>query len=279
MNNSQAILTPLKYHALFGQALNLAEIYLWQFQTSLPKSQIKNMLDALVKSNQIKYQSDYYFPPALDIDISQQSIYRFLAGRKLSLAYSTAKQLKIPSNLVFIGLSGSVAAGFAHPDDDIDLVVITQPESLWLSRLQFHLFNRRLPKRRPNQTHRLKNLFCLNLWLEADRAVMPKNIFFAHELLSVIPLYDPYDFYSHWLSQNRWVKDFFPVMYRLKIGQGSIFKPRFPSPPLQLLNYLAYLSQRLYMSPKQTTEKVNYHQAFFHAKDYNRFILDKLSQK
>ena len=271
------LLTPLIYRGLFGQGLSVEEVYLWQYKTTWGITKIKKGLDNLVKQGKIVHRGDYYFINNKIADVNKQVGFRFSAGRKLTLAYQAAKKLNINRNIVFIGVSGSVAAGFALPSDDIDLVFVTLSHTLWVARLLFYWQNPHLPKRQPGQTHQVKNLFCLNLWLENDQIRMPANIFFAHEILNMVPIWDPYDFYRVWLKENDWIKDMFPVLYKVKSGSNQRSKPLPTRGWLEyVINPLAYGLQRLYMWPKKTNEKISYHQAFFHTHDYKKVILKQL---
>ncbi len=271
MQSFRQIETVFKYHHFFGQALTLDEVYTWQYGSNYPKDEIKEKLGPLVVKGRLKKVADYYFLPDFDFDLKKQNNCRYQASRKLKLADKSIKQAKLPKEVVFVGVTGSVAAGFALSQDDIDLVIVVKDLSLWLARLKFHLFNLNLPRRLPGQNQNFQDLICLNLWLEAGRIKFPPSLYTAHELLNTQPIYDPYNFHSVWLSQNNWLSQFFPVKYKIKLESTKPAKRFKPIGSASLIaNGLAYLVQRLYMLPKQTKEQVGFRQAFFHKRDYKK---------
>ncbi len=180
-------------------------------------------------------------------------------------------KLRLPNEILFLGLSGSVAAGFAEPDDDLDVVIVTQNNSLWWSRFLFYMLNPHLPRRRPGQKKHLQNLFCLNLWLELNQLSFSPSLYVATEILNVIPLLDRGGIYSHWLKENKWLHNFFPQAYKERRKRfSSPNSPRSTSLIAKVLNLPLFLVQLAYMLPKMEGEKVSLHSAFFHRHDYSQ---------
>jgi len=277
LTNYTYLLTPLAYRGVFNQALTVKELYHWQYRTQYRISRIKADLPKLVQAK-IVYQTGDLFG-LRPFKLSTQLKRRRVAHLKQVKARQLLTRVRLPLGVVLVGLSGSVAAGFSRDGDDIDLVIVTRPGSLWLTRLQFYLTNPRLPRRRPGQQANLTDRLCLNLWLESHRLRLPANLFFATELLNFIPIYDPFGVYHRWLKSNNWIKELFPVGYskRLQLNApGGLIDPPWLK-LIKLLNRPAYYLQRLYMSPKQTTERISYQTAFFHTTDQGRLILKKLA--
>ena len=77
-------------------------------------------------------------------------------------------------NILLVGITGSVAAGYPKRGEDIDLMVITKNNCLWLTRLgakTWTWFNR-IPERRYGAEQK-KDDFCFNLWLEDCSLELP----------------------------------------------------------------------------------------------------------
>ncbi|KKT30059.1 MAG: hypothetical protein UW41_C0007G0024 [Candidatus Collierbacteria bacterium GW2011_GWC2_44_18] len=270
MDLRQAISDTIKYADYFHYPLSHQEIHYW-----LTTSRV--ILFDTIKP---------LFPP--DLSKTQKKL-RFSLSRtseqKLTHAQELVPVLKFVPGLRMIALSGSVAAGNAHPTDDIDLFFITSPYCLWLVRplvvLLISLFFRR---RHPGEDHSMTaDAFCPNLWLDTLSISIPdnkRNLYTAHEVLQTIPLLDRGDTYRTFLFENRWTKRYLANAYTT-LTHSVIARKRpacrqagatWQSIPLLLifapLNYLFFLIQLLYMNPKKTSEVVHLHAAFLHTTDF-----------
>jgi len=208
--------------------------------------------------------------------------------KRLQLTQNTLTKEKIALNFVnlvhflpgieMIALTGSVAVGNTHTGDDIDLLIVTTPHTLWLVRPFLLLlltckFHRRHPGDNPRQ---IQNSFCPNLWLDTQSLTIPKakqNLYTAHEVLQIKPLFDRGGVYSRFLRANRWTGHFLANAYfELSTKAVSSPRPRSSSSLLAPLNLFSFLLQYLYMLPKKTTETVTLHSAFFHKNNLSSVI-------
>lgn len=106
-----------------------------------------------------------------------------------------------------IALSGARAMNNASLADDIDLMIITAENRLWLTRLlvSFLLF----PWLRRGQ--KISRRLCLNLWLDESALVIKtQNLYTAHEICQLKPLYNRDQTYQKFISANLWYKQFLP---------------------------------------------------------------------
>ena len=166
----------------------------------------------------------------------------------------------------------------------LDLMVVTADHTLWLTRpfvlLLLSLFSRR---RLPGQSHaEAAHSFCPNLWLEHRSLAVPlvkRNLYTAHEVLFVTPVFDRFQTHSLFLSQNSWVKKYLANAY-LSVQPQAIRSPSYFSTLFILLfpfNLLAFFLQYLYMLPRRTNETVTLHCAYFHTQDFAGKIKHYLS--
>lgn len=177
-------------------------------------------------------------------------------------------------NILFLGISGSVASGHPKENDDIDLIIITKKNKLWLTRfkLRIIIFLKRIPHRKYKQKE-IKDEFCFNLWLGEDGLKLPKEkqtLQSATDLLMTIPLFDRQNIYQKLLLKNDWAKKYLATgFYRktkdirfrkkdLRIRQNKMD---------EMINKLFFWPQYWYMRKKITEEIVNFHQAFFHKRN------------
>lgn len=120
------------------------------------------------------------------------------------------KIIKIFKFIPFIKLvciTGALAMNNAEADDDIDLMIVTSSNRLWLTRLLALLLL--FPRLRRNK--KINNRFCLNLWLdETSLAIKQRNLYIAHEICQARPILDRDQTYQKFITANLWYKQFLP---------------------------------------------------------------------
>lgn len=257
MDLATAVAKTIAYANFFNFPLSPSEIHLWLISPdTVPLSSLKKYLPELSKK-EIEYKR-------LLADSTKQ---------KVETAHQLIKFARFIPGIRLIAITGSVATNNSKKDDDIDLLIITSANSLWLVRPLFLLllsikFNRRHPGDSP---HKQKNAFCPNLWL--DTLTLPvlknrRNIYTAHEVLQVKPIFDRGQTYRKFIKSNHWTRHFLANAYR-KLSQGNAVTKHnaIISCLLAPINYTFFLLQYLYMRSKITTEKVSLHSAYFHKHD------------
>ncbi|MDD4938027.1 MAG: hypothetical protein PHX34_03365 [Candidatus Shapirobacteria bacterium] len=177
-------------------------------------------------------------------------------------------------DILFLGISGSVAAEYPNEKDDIDLMLITKKNKLWMTRfwLRWFIFKNKIPHRKYGQKEN-KNEFCFNLWLDEDGLVLPKkrqNLRSAVDLIMLKPLINKQKTYEKFILTNSWVKKYLATGYNKLINRSSMTDCKIKEKNKKnnfmdgIINKLFFWPQYWYMGGKITNEKVNYHRAFFH---------------
>lgn len=288
MSIQQAILATLHYHALFAYPLGEKEIFDWLYRF-VPASyrQYQQSLKALVRQKRVYVSDRWYF---------LTSDYKTAAGRFLGEKDAQQKTLRakfLCRRLTFlpwiklIALTGNTAMQNSRADDDIDLMIVTAPHRLWLTRLLIVLWLKAGGHYRLRSANRpVANRLCLNLWLESDHLTVGRqSAYTAHELLAVQPLVNKDQTYERLLTANSWAKKWWPNRYKLKAKsyQPQAGKKRqqtlLLSTALNVLNRFAGQLQRWYMRPKMTREKVTLYQAFFHPIDRSQKVLSEFQKR
>jgi predicted nucleotidyltransferase len=191
---------------------------------------------------------------------------------KIKRAQKLADSLSKFKNILFVGITGSVAAGYPNKDDDIDLLVICQSDTLWITRVQIKLFllTHHIPHRRSGQKE-MANQFCLNLWLDNKALKLPENkqnLKNAVDLILLVPLLNRQETYEKFVKSNDWAKryvhtGFEKICNDFKMSDLKIRLTR--TKKIQsFLNEILYKCQYFYMSKKINQELVDLHRAFFH---------------
>lgn len=156
---------------------------------------------------------------------------------------------KIPT-IEAVFLTGSVATKNAKKEADVDLMIITLPNTAWLTRGIVFLILKIFRK--------FKNPVCPNIFLDLNHLeIKDKNLYTAHEILQVKCLYDRSKVSKKWLDANKWVKEYLPVPFEL----------------------LAFVIQYFYQRPKQSKEKLGWGYMFFHPDDLSEKVFKKFEQR
>lgn len=125
------------------------------------------------------------------------------------------KYLSKIDDILMVGVTGSVASKYPKENDDIDLMIITKKDSLWLTRFRVFIIFWRY--KIPHRTN--KNDICINLWLEDMKIPSIKqNLKNAVDLVLMRPILDKEDTYKKFLIKNNWVKKYVAIPYDKKIN-------------------------------------------------------------
>lgn len=247
------------YADLFDYPLTPSEARLWAIRLPNPPRHLK-------------------FIPRHLISLRRQR--EEISRRKKSLAATFTLQLRKIPTIISVFLTGSVAAGNAKSDADIDLLIITHPHTLWLTRLIIFSYLK--------LTHRLKNPICPNIFLDSNHLkITNQNLYTAHEVLQAQCLFDREVVESLWIKENQWTRRFLPNAYKHKIRNTNIENRKisdshsgFHALDLLLpLEFFAFITQYLYMKPKITNEHLGLGFAFFHPRDLSSEILAKFNTR
>jgi len=229
-------------------------------------------------SGKINQQGGYYYLQGRS-QLPQLRRQRYVSSQpKWSIARRVAGLLfRIPTiSAVFV--TGALSMDNTPQHDDIDLMIVTTPNTLWITRFFVVLLLRMLKLRRDpglpeHSSDRVSNKICDNLWLDSDHlSVQPHSLYIAHEVLQAKCLLDRRAVYSRFLRQNEWVKDFLPIAYSRSVYALPDYKPSALVASLISIacipvNLIFFILQYLYMKPGLTREKVHPGFAYFHPRE------------
>lgn len=206
------------------------------------------------------------------------------SAEKLAKAKEITIFLKQIPTVQAIFVTGSVGVNNAKAKADIDLMIVTLPDTLWLTRLIVFLAFK--------LTGKLKKPYCPNIFLDTNHLEIPdKNLYVAHEVLQAQCLYDRGDVARKWLEANAWTREYLPRAYKHKMnyvlcikgyaGKDGIIHNTYPIPHSLLLPFelVAFLLQYLYMKNKMTSEQVGWGFALFHPNSLSKKVLRKFTRR
>ncbi|OGM55920.1 hypothetical protein A3E15_00150 [Candidatus Woesebacteria bacterium RIFCSPHIGHO2_12_FULL_42_9] len=265
----------LYYHDIFEYPLTKKEISLWQ-----PG---KKLGEKFAKRVEIEKKGEYSFLKGEGRLVTARLEREKISKRKLEIAKKGARIISLIPFVKMVAITGALAMGNARSGSDVDLFIICERGSLWITRLITILLLDTLgvPRNAGGRVERDK--LCLNMWLDERDLIWDKrdrNFYTAHEIAQIIPLANKNEAYENFLYLNRWTRDYWPKAAR-QVGKNKRSKK---SPIFYFLNllifpfeYLAFWFQYFYMKSKMTREVVTPTRAVFHPKDWGKEVAYKLS--
>ena len=282
----KAIFKTLIYADIFDYPLSAEEVlrFLIASRNIKPSSVQKalSLINADLKL--IETEDDFYFLKGRGEIVELRKKREKISLKKLEIAKKVAKKLKLIPTIKLIGVTGALAMRNSEEDDDIDFLIITSKNRLWLTRILALLLIEVLGKRRKPDDPNVKDKICPNIFLDENHLALPKkerNLFTAHEICQMKVLWEKDNTYKKFLWENRWVKEFLPNAipnFKFKIVSCK-FSFKILNFVFDFLEKLAFKIQFAYMRPKMTKEKVAEGFAFFHPKDVSRRVLEKYVRK
>jgi predicted nucleotidyltransferase len=216
----------MKFRSQMGKSLSREDIkYIWgrRFLKNLEQSKEKGVKKELTK---LRGEENEY------------------VRRKMKIAKKNVDKLKVFNWVRFIGISGSVAAGFAEKEDDIDVFVVVRNGTIWLYRALVVFRNLFHNKIRAKRHKDITNKLCLNLVCEERGLNFPNDIFNFHELMFLKPIYNK-KYKRYILSQNKWLRKQFSVKKELLRSRVIPEKKAFFL--IRTLNFFAFVAQLVFM--------------------------------
>jgi hypothetical protein len=251
MSIKGAVKDTIDYAAKFGSCINKKEI---EERLISKKHFSKEEIIEVIKNLSCKERKNSYY---------KEKIYKAEV-----LANKIGRKFK---DILFLGISGSVASGHPKKNDDIDILVITKSNKLWMTRLwlRWWIYKNQIPHRKYGEGQK-KNDFCFNLWLDENSLLLPKskqNLKNAVDLILLKPLVNRNRVYERFITANSWAKKWVATPYvnktkdlRLKEQGLKIRQNNFD----KVMNHLYFWPQYWYMRGKIKKEKVSLYWAFFH---------------
>jgi len=254
------------YHNLFDFPLSFADLIRWK------------ACDERIDNSQltINQKSGYFFLEGREGLIYQKLLRKRISAKKLEIGKRASRILSFIPTVRMVAVTGSLAMGNSTDESDIDLMIITSKNTLWLSRLLVYFVLRaaNYKLRRPFDKAQ-KDKLCLNMWLdENDLIFRDRNLYTAHEIAQVFPLVNKNKTYEKFLYKNKWILNFWPnavkiVNCKLKIENSSR--------GMNIFELIAYKLQHLYMKSKITREVITPTRALFHPQDWGKVVLSRFT--
>ncbi|MFA5776737.1 MAG: nucleotidyltransferase domain-containing protein [Patescibacteria group bacterium] len=274
----KAIFDTLRYRQIFDCSMSYYQI--WNYLVSnKPTSEqdFKDALDNLVKDKKIICKDGWYSINVVDHE--KAALRRKQAGKLMRQAINTVKHLKQIPWIEMVAVTGSVAAFNANEQSDIDILVVTKPKRLWLTRLflvsTLKILGVYWNAKEPAGT------ICPNILITAGNLTWEskkQNLYTANEVSLLCPLFFRHNCYFDFLEQNEWIKNYLPNFHIPDGKVQTIRKPRFAGKVIDIIELATMKLQMFYMKNKKTTEVVSRDFAHFNTHDASTTILQKFGR-
>jgi len=154
--------------------------------------------------NFVHQEGDLYYLSHNDAAVvRQRRAKERLARKRWRVARLAARIIKRFPFVRAIFVSGDLAKNATLPESDIDYVIVTAPNRLWICRLFLILFKKVF-------LFNSKKYFCLNYFVSlSDLKAKNENYFIATEIAHLKPLYN-FPVYLTYMNCNCWIKSYFP---------------------------------------------------------------------
>jgi len=206
---SSSVLKTLLYYDLFNYPLTAEEIKSHCGYHNCSLSAVHEALDELANQELVFHDGQFY-----SVQNNRELSLRRISGNAAAsqVIGKAQRRSKLIASFPFVRcvcISGSFSKNYFDETTDLDFFIITEPNRLWICRTVLILFKKIF-------LLNSKKFFCVNYFIDSDNLqILDKNIFTATEIVTLLPMYN-YDIYLKFISENSWMKSFFPNAHARK---------------------------------------------------------------
>lgn len=286
-SNEKIIFQTLLYYDIFNYPLTKEEI--WQFAADDFKHNKSNFYKTLQRIRLPSHKTFYFLKGRKRIvnqRIKKESINRL----KIKKANKIINILRFIPTVNFIGLSGSLSMQNSELNDDIDIFVICQSSLVWITRLLLVIILSLLRAYRNKNDKDFKDKICLNLIIGENNMGFfskKKNLYLAHEIVQLFPIYQKNKTYIDFMEKNKWVHLFLPnYLERIK-KYKIVFNSKKRVYEVILIRILLFSKieaiakylQWNYMKKNVTNEIISSNILAFHPLNYEKQTMNTLNNR
>ncbi|MFC1727172.1 hypothetical protein ACFL0Y_01490 [Patescibacteria group bacterium] len=282
---SQSILTSIKktlvYADIFDYPLDSSEMHRFLIsKLQIPNSKLKKFIKKALPN--VSEKRGFYFLEGREKIVSIRKNRKKWSREKMVIVRRVEKWLRLIPWIKMVAVTGALAMNNASQDDDIDLLIVSEKNRLWLTRFFSVFLVEIVAKRRHPGDQRVNNKICLNMFLSEDYLSIPekeRDLFTAHEVVQLKPVMDKKKTYRKFIKANQWIKKFLPnwepANNSFQEKANSQSKIYFKLGVLDSLESLVRRFQLGYMAQRKTSEITDPGRILFHPQDVRGLILKK----
>jgi len=225
-----AVLKTIQYFDVQDHCLTLLDIS--KYLLHIPEadgrvfslSEIQTVLDRDL-SGEVQGADGFYFLRGRKELVQKRLQNNFYASKRLKRAKRFLPGVRHVPFIASVSLGGSEAISNSKQGSDIDLLIITKPNRMWLGRLAITVYFQLLGMRRHGKY--VADRFCLNHYIAAPKTLdADQNIYTAIEYISQIPYFGGEVFYQFLQNNLGWFKKYLhqPLFELKETPPASAFK-------------------------------------------------------
>lgn len=285
----KSIYNTLAYADIFGYPLTQEEI--WRFLISSNSNTVSKELfvKELLQSPFIFQGKGFFCLQGKESCITKRIHAQTQSKRKYIIATHITRVLSQIPTVHLVGITGGLAMNNVSENDDIDICILVKKNTLWITRLMVLVVLQIFGRRRKRSQQNVSDAICANFFIDVNGMTIAKekqNVYTAHEVVQMKPIFDRDFTYTKFLAANIWVKKYLPNSLDIKIlgykdvkrKSPNILVTQYLSIFLSLFESFAKKLQLWYMSRQGITGVGDHVLAFFPA-DYAEKILGEYRKK
>ncbi|OGG31160.1 hypothetical protein A3I51_00470 [Candidatus Gottesmanbacteria bacterium RIFCSPLOWO2_02_FULL_38_8] len=282
-----AVVKTLAYADIFDYPLTLTEINKYLIGFSLKgKKTHRSLITNIKKIPQIKESDGYYFFSGREKIVRERKRKLIESRKKMRIARRIARLLFYLPTIKMIAVTGNLALYNADISDDIDFLIVTQSNRIWLTRFLCVVLLKLLGVNRTPNTPTVSDKICLNMFIDENNLTLPRteqDLYSAHEIIQAKPILEKAGYKNILQRSNPWVKKFLPnalvIPSESRYASGEVegsprlYRGNLTSVFFNFLEYCANKFQLFYMRSRRTTEVIRDGFLRFHPHDARKRIL------
>lgn len=293
-STDRAVVTTLAYADIFDFPLTVGEIVRYCIGKNVTEKSVRKSLSYL-----LGVRADEHTFVTLAKRNHTVGIRRIRAREsflKWRVVSDVARWLRYVPTITLVGATGALAMGNAGHGDDIDLFIVVRRHTLWITRALTVFLVEVLGNRRHPEQKDVSNSICLNMFVSEDGLSLTSaehNLYTAHEVMQMVPVWERETTYKRFLEANRWVRPYVPNWWkekhtalsaRQKTGDtDTVTVPEVFLTvllfPFRLIEPVAKQIQLSYMQKRRTSEVIGDSAVRFHPRDTKGFVYEELSKR
>ncbi len=197
------ILKVLLYFDVFNHPVKAEEIYSFLPSNSTNPAEVAWRCQSFPLNEYIAEQRGLYFLSERKNSVRQRLEKESLAIPRWKMAVIMTRLIKCFPFVRGIFVSGELSKGVASKEGDIDFVIVTAENRLWICRTLLIFFKKIFLLNK-------KKYFCLNHFVSENHLEFEvRNVYSAVEVATLKPLYN-LPLFEHYINANSWIKEFLP---------------------------------------------------------------------
>ncbi len=280
MGSKKVIFKTLLYSDIFDYPLTKEEI--WNYLVFDKKILKKDFLLNLKSEKAINQKDGFYFVKNREKLITIRKKRKKYSIEKIKKAKKIIYFLSLFPTVRMVGISGSLALNNCEENEDIDLFIITEAGTLWVTRFFLVVSLKLFGSYREKKSKLVKDKFCLNMLISKDCLRLSKgrrNLFSAHEIAQVVPVFSRESTYQDFIAENLWVRDYLPNFKARKPFFEKEERNSILIKGLKIFNTILFRFQFAIMKKDITREEVSLGLAAFHPEDQSTRIIKEYKKR